>query len=98
MIDMTNTVARNGLVFFPEFCDVVLRKFREDNEKEFAEVMFKVGDVPSNDILTKLRSSDAVWNRSSTRAVQSKEIQDSSEVPHKNRVPVHYEKFTCVCS
>ena len=45
VIDMTNTVARNGLVFFPEFCDVVLRKFREDNEEEFAEVMFKVGDV-----------------------------------------------------
>ena len=65
---MTNTVARNGLVFFPEFCDVVLRKFREDNEEEFAEVMFKVGDL-SEDILTKLGSSDAVWNRSSTRAV-----------------------------
>ena len=47
---MTNTVARNGLVFFPEFCDVALRKFREDDEEEFAEVMFKVSDV-AKDIL-----------------------------------------------
>ena len=70
---MTNTVARNGLVFFPEFCNVVLRKFREDNEEEFAEVMFKVR-VVSEDIITKLRDADAVWNRSSSRAVQSKEI------------------------
>ena len=73
VIDMTNTVARNGLVFFPEFCNVVLRKFREDNEEEFAEVMFKVR-VVSEDIITKLRDADAVWNRSSSRAVQSKEI------------------------
>jgi Ca2+-binding EF-hand superfamily protein len=39
VIDMTNTVAKNGLVFFPEFCKVVLRKFREDDEEQ---VMLKV--------------------------------------------------------
>ena len=43
VIDMTNTVARNGLVFFPEFCAVVLRKFREEDEEQFSQIMFKVG-------------------------------------------------------
>ena len=42
VIDMTNTIARNGLIFFPEFCQIVLKKFREDDESEFAQVMFKV--------------------------------------------------------
>ena len=58
---MTNTVARNGLVFFPEFCDVVLRKFREDNEEEFAEVMFKVGNIV-DDILVILVTADDMWD------------------------------------
>jgi Ca2+-binding EF-hand superfamily protein len=42
VIDMTNTIARNGLVFFPDFCQIVLKKFREDDEEQFAQVMFKV--------------------------------------------------------
>ena len=42
---MTNTVAKNGLVFFPEFCKVALKKFREDDEEEFGQVMFKAGDI-----------------------------------------------------
>ena len=43
VIDMTNTVARNGLVYFPEFCAVVLKKFREEDEEQFSQIMFKVG-------------------------------------------------------
>ncbi|XP_023324888.1 calmodulin-like protein 4 [Eurytemora carolleeae] len=42
VIDMTNEIAKNGLIFFPEFCKVVLRKFREDDEEQFAQVMFKM--------------------------------------------------------
>ena len=33
---------QDGLIFFPEFCRVVLRKFREEDEEQFAQVMFKV--------------------------------------------------------
>ena len=44
VIDMTNTVARNGLVYFPEFCAVVLKKFREEDEEQFSQIMFKVSD------------------------------------------------------
>ena len=41
---MTNTIARNGLVYFPEFCAVVLKKFREEDEEQFSQIMFKVGN------------------------------------------------------
>ena len=42
MIDMTNAIARDGLVFFPEFCSVCLKKLREDDEEQFAQIVFKV--------------------------------------------------------
>merc|ERR1712150_354746 len=42
VIDMTNTIARNGLVYFPEFCAVVLKKFREEDEEQFSQIMFKM--------------------------------------------------------
>ena len=42
VIDMTNAIARDGLVFFPEFCSVCLRKLREDDEEQFAQIVFKV--------------------------------------------------------
>jgi len=41
-IDMTNEVAKNGHIYFPEFCRIVLRKFREDDDEQFAQVMFKM--------------------------------------------------------
>ena len=42
IIDLTNEIARNGFIYFPEFCKVVLRKFREDDEEAFRQEMFKV--------------------------------------------------------
>ena len=33
---------RDGVIFFPEFCKVILRKFREDNVEVFGPYMFKV--------------------------------------------------------
>ena len=55
VIDMTNTIARNGLIFFPEFCNIALKKFREDDESEFAQIMFKVGlPPPHKEILQTL--------------------------------------------
>ena len=35
-------VFRDGVIFFPEFCKVILRKFREDNVEVFGPYMFKV--------------------------------------------------------
>ena len=32
MIDMTNEVNNNGLIYYPDFCKLVLRKYREENK------------------------------------------------------------------
>ena len=42
IVDVTNEIARNGLIFFPEFCEVVLARFREEDEEAFSQNMFKV--------------------------------------------------------
>ena len=42
IVDLTNEVARNGLIFFPEFCEVVLTRFRAEDEEDFRQNMFKV--------------------------------------------------------
>ena len=42
IVDVTNEIARNGLIFFPEFCEVVLARFREEDEESFSQNMFKV--------------------------------------------------------
>lgn len=42
VIDITNEVAQNGLVYFPDFCRIVLRKFREENQDLFNQQLFKV--------------------------------------------------------
>ena len=54
VIDMTNTIARNGLIFFPDFCQIVLKKFREDDEEQFAQVMFKVRVTVSTVVMLML--------------------------------------------
>ena len=42
VIDLTNNIVRNGLIYFPEFCKVVHKKFREEDEEQFLQNMFKV--------------------------------------------------------
>ena len=42
IVDVTNEIAKNGLIFFPEFCEVVLARFRAEDEEAFNENMFKV--------------------------------------------------------
>ena len=42
MLDLTNEVARNGLIYFPEFCQIVTKKYREEDQEVFRQNMFKV--------------------------------------------------------
>ena len=42
IVDMTNEVAINGLVYFPDFCKIVLRKYREDSKELLNQALFKV--------------------------------------------------------
>ena len=41
-IDMTNEVGNNGLVYFPDFCKIVLRKYREHDQELLNQALFKV--------------------------------------------------------
>ena len=43
MIDMTNEVSVNGLIYYPDFCKLVLRKYREENRETLNQALFKVG-------------------------------------------------------
>ena len=42
VLDLTNEVARNGFIFFPEFCSILHRKYREEDDSVFRQIMFKV--------------------------------------------------------
>ncbi|XP_023338087.1 calmodulin-beta [Eurytemora carolleeae] len=42
IIDLTNEIARNGFIYFPEFCNIITRKFREEDEEVFRQNMFKM--------------------------------------------------------
>ena len=42
IVDVTNEIARNGLIYFPEFCQVVKTRYRADDEEIFKQNMFKV--------------------------------------------------------
>ena len=40
---------RNGFIYFPEFCAIVNKKLREEDEEVFRQNMFKVGDDGDDD-------------------------------------------------
>ena len=42
VIDMTNEITRNGFIYFPEFCGIVTKQLREEDEEVFRQNMFKV--------------------------------------------------------
>ena len=42
VIDMQNEVEKKGRIFFPDFCKLSLRKFREFDEENFNQELFKV--------------------------------------------------------
>ena len=72
---------RNGLIYFPDFCQLVLERFREDKytEEDFRRSMFKVGQKNKDGKTFNnppLLPPDAVWNRPLPHRYQSKEIQD----------------------
>ena len=42
VLDLTNEIARNGLIYFPQFCQAIHRKYREEDQELFRQNMFKV--------------------------------------------------------
>ena len=56
MIDMTNEVNINGLIYYPDFCKLVLRKYREENRETLNQALFKVIIFPKLPQYLKLHS------------------------------------------
>ena len=42
VVDMQCEVEKKGRIFFPDFCKLCLRKFREFDEETFRQELFKV--------------------------------------------------------
>ena len=40
--DLINEVERNGFIYYPAFCRVIMRKLREDDEENFRRELFRV--------------------------------------------------------
>ena len=59
IIDLTNNIVKDGFIYFPEFCKVIQKKFREDDEELFKQNMFKVSfDIQyTKPCLVRLRCS-----------------------------------------
>ena len=57
-------LVRNGYIFFPDFCQLVLERFREeeDEEEEFRRGMFKVVQIVFKICPCPDYTVDAVWN------------------------------------
>ena len=47
VVDIPNELARAGLIYFPDFCSIVLERLRQPKEEEenFYQCMFKVGSL-----------------------------------------------------
>ena len=45
VVDMQNEVEKKGRIFFPDFCKLSLRKFREFDEENFNQELFKVSII-----------------------------------------------------
>merc|ERR1711936_1205103 len=42
VVDIPNEIARKGLIYFPDFCNLVLGRFRNDEDDLFRQNMFKM--------------------------------------------------------
>ena len=53
IVDLTNTITKNGFIYFPDFCKMVLGMWREVDEDVFRRHMFKVTMTQGGIILIK---------------------------------------------
>ena len=61
MIDMTNEVNVNGLIYYPDFCKIVLRKYREENRDVLNQALFKVCAIVFLEGLNCLSIENTDW-------------------------------------
>ena len=56
IVDLTNEIARDGAIYFPQFCQVVHKKYREEDEDLFRMNMFKVKSDHYSKLITRVWS------------------------------------------
>ena len=39
IMDLSNNLSRDGLIYFPEFSQIVLSRYREESQQEFNKIM-----------------------------------------------------------
>jgi hypothetical protein len=61
IVDLTNTISRNGLIYFPDFCKIVLKRWREEDEEAFRQNMFKVLFPPIPNVLQIPLTSHSIY-------------------------------------
>ena len=47
--DLINQVEMNGYIYYPEFCQIMMRKFGEDDEENFHQVSIAITTEPRID-------------------------------------------------
>ena len=92
---MQNEVEKKGRIFFPDFCKLSLRKFREFDETHFRQELFKVGCnlLARKHLLiynTKM-FEDYLWHRTSSRKVSRQKIQSGGKILQFHRLQVGYK-------
>jgi len=74
-IDMTNEVGSNGLVYFPDFCKIVLRKYREEDRETLNQTLFKAicgtESYPSNFRAKKYKIKDKYFSKADFQFMMS---------------------------
>ena len=56
IVDLTNDIARNGFIYFPDFCRIIHIRYRDQDEDTFSQNMFKVvGEIFGKNIKSYLQ-------------------------------------------
>ena len=45
IVELTNDIARNGFIYFPDFCRIIHIRYRDQDQDNFSQNMFKVVQV-----------------------------------------------------
>ena len=74
------TISSRGRIFFPDFCHLCLRKFREFNEDHFRQELFKVTNTKRVEFnFLTFSFSDTLWHRSSSTKVSCQKVSHSGK-------------------
>ena len=71
IVDLTNTITRNGFIYFPDFCKIVLKRWREVDEEVFRQNMFKVTIIHYSHFVSTILFPDYLRDGAIPRAIQS---------------------------